>query len=108
MTDFDAVAAACSLTRFFSRPLFAAIDSQNRGLVTYAQFSRCASVATMDVAQRRLTFPTHGTEGADGVGSGSICPSRMWRWPPAPLRCWPRTAYSYRSTLSLSFAVWGA
>lgn len=40
---FDAVAAMCDLTRFMSRPLFAAIDTQGRGVVTHTQFSRCVS-----------------------------------------------------------------
>ena len=45
LDQFDGVAVICGLTRFFARHLFMAIDTRDRGLVTYAQFSRCAGVA---------------------------------------------------------------
>ena len=41
LDQFDGVSVICGLTRFFARHLFMAIDTRDRGLVTYAQFSRC-------------------------------------------------------------------
>ena len=51
---FDAVAAMCDLTRFMSRPLFAAIDTQGRGVVTHTQFSRCVSRPERERAIERM------------------------------------------------------